>query len=297
MSSLFRKEAVEGFRDQFLTNKHIGKLSFSSITFSLIFIVGLISVMCWFFMGNIVETTEITGVVYPSTGLEKICANRPGTITEMNFAVGDVVSVGDVIAVMPDSETVKEIEEAVESGADEEKIEKLRRKYYDNSLVVSGLNGTIITLAKCGDYRDTGDPVARIAVSAMDGNSREILAFLPTSEKNNIKNGCKVQVSPDYAKREKYGFINGHVADIGENVITRADAEIMYNTYNIPLMLEEDKTYVTVSIDLAANSSMGSGLDWSSAVSGDIDVRQGTVCRCSIVVSEKPPYKWLLGGG
>lgn len=297
MGSLFRKEAVDNYREQFSINRQITKISFSTILLMLIFVSGLLLTVVWFLFGNIVNTVEITGVVYPAGGIEKINVSNAGIISDITVSIGENVEVGDILAVIPDEDILNEIETAAANGAENTTIEKLRQDYYNSSVIVSKTEGTVISVSDEGTYVQRGDTLAEIAASRIDNNQRQILAFLPTNQKNNISEGCSVQVSPDYAPREKFGYINGYVADIGNEIITKSDAEKKFDIYNIPNLLDENETYIPVYINLLPDENSVSGLDWSENRSNSINVESGTICSSSVVISEIPPYKWLMGGG
>lgn len=297
MSDLFRKKAVENYKEQFSTDGHITKLSFSAIILSFLFVLGVLLLAVWFMFDNIASTAEVTGLVYPTAGINKTLARGYGVISDINVSRGDSVNAGDIIAVIPDEELLNSIEEAIKNGSGEAVIEDLRQKYTDSSVIRAQTDGTVLDVANYGDFVLMGDFIASVAVSQTDSNERQILAFLPTSKKSNISEGCKVQVSPDYAPREKYGYINGYVVKIDNSIITKSDAQKQFNVYNIPNLLDEDESYIPVHINLLPNENSASGLDWSVSGSGGIDVETGTLCNISIIVSSNPPYKWLFGGG
>lgn len=297
MGNLFRKEAVENYKKQFSIDKQITKLSFSSIFLILLFGLGLLFTSVWFIFGNIVNTVNVTGIVYPTDGIEKITVSKSGMISDITVEVGEDVKVGDIVAIMPDEDILNRIDEAVTNNEDKKIIEELRQDYYNNSIIVSKTDGKVLSAYDDGTYVQAGDAIVTVAAKRKDNNQRQIFALLPTSQKNNISKGCAVQVSPNYAPREKFGYINGYVADIGESIITKSDAKKEFDVYNIPNILDENETYIAVYINLLSDANTESGLNWSEINSGNIDVEIGTVCSSSIVVSEQPPYKWLLGGG
>ena len=297
MADLFRKKAVDNYKEQFSIDRQITRLSFSAGILTLIFVLGLLFTAVWFVFGNIVTTVNIDGIVYPTAGIDKITAANAGVISDITVSIGDSVKVGDTIAIIPDEEILNKIDEAIKSNCDEVLIEKLQQDYYNSSVITSKTEGTVLSVSTKGTYVQAGDALASIAAKQKDNNNRQIFAFLPTSQKNNIIKGCAVQVSPNYAPREKYGYINGYVADIGEEIITKSDVQKEFDVYNIPNLLEDNETYIGVYINLLPDENTYSGLKWSVSSSGNINVETGTLCSSLIVISEQPPYKWLFGGG
>lgn len=297
MGNLFRKEAVNNYKEQFSINRQIKKLSFSTIFLVLIFMLGILFFAVWFVFGNITSTVNVNGVVYPTAGIDKITASKAGQISDVVVNIGENVKVGDIIAIIPNEEILNKIDDAVLNKKDKVLIEKLRQDYYNMSVITAKSDGVILSVLSEETYVNTGDIIASIAARQNDNNERQIFAFLPTNQKNSVIKGCSVQISPNYAPREKFGYINGYVADIGQSIITKSDAKKSLDVYNIPNLLDENETYIAVYINLLSDENTESGLDWSESRNGNIDVETGTVCSSSIVISENPPYKWLLGGG
>jgi hypothetical protein len=297
MSALFRKKAVENYKDVFSTDSNITKLSTSSLFVSAILIVGVVFTALWFVFGDIVSLVKVKGIVYPTSGIENLTAEKAGIVSDVIVSKGDSVEVGDVIAIIPDNSLLEEIKTKINDGADEAEISALRQEYNDNSLIRAKSSGMILSVVNCGAYVVTGDVVATVSSRKKDENDRQILAFLPTNQKNSISVGCKVQVSPNYAPREKYGYINGYISEIDTSVVTKNDIQNSMNVYNIPTLLNDEETYIALHINLLPDENNLSGLSWSVKQSGDIDVEMGTLCEVSVVESNLPPYKWLFGGG
>jgi hypothetical protein len=296
VSELFRKKAVESYKEQFSMDDNISRLSTSSAVVAVIFVIGVIFTGLWFFLGNILNTVDINGVVFPAAGIERITAPQEGLISDIMVERGDTVRVGDIVAVIPDESLLTQIEWMVYENEDEKEIAEARQKYYDNSIIRAKSSGTVINVVNDGSYVATGDTVATIAAQNSDNNTREILAFLPTAQKNSISVGCAVQVSPNYAPREKYGYINGYISEIDNSVVTKGDTQERMDVYNIPDLLEDGQTYIAVYINLLPSEKTESGLKWSVKQSGAIDVATGDMCNISVVESSQPPYKWLFGG-
>ena len=307
MKELFRKEAVDSFKKQFFTDKRLSRISFSTLVMTALLIVGLKLFSVWFFHGTVVKSVNIGGVLYSSAGMENVYAFNSGIVTNVNVQPGDEVKVGEVLVVIPDESSLGDLSYNVQYGNDiaedikefdkDKAIEKDRNEYTQNSFVRSIADGTVVSVAQRGSYLERGDVVALIAADDKMFDRDKVIVFVPTEEKGNIHKGDSVQISPDYAKREKYGYIQGHVHEIGTDIISKKEALEQYNFYNIPNMLDENKTYITVMIALDENENYDSGLAWSQKSSESISPELGTYCSCSIITGEQTPFEWLFGGG
>lgn len=123
MGNLFRKEAVDNYKEQLSIDKQIKKLSFSTGIFISIFVLGLLFTAVWFVFGNTVNTVNVTGVVFPSDGIENVNALTPGIVSEIMVDVGDEIKTGDTIAIIPDEDILKSIDEAISNNADKKHID------------------------------------------------------------------------------------------------------------------------------------------------------------------------------
>ncbi len=289
MNNLFRKKAVDSYREQFNTDKQIKSLSMPTLMLYMLFFCGLVFLIIWCVFGNISKSISIRGVVYPDGEIVNIIAGEEGNIQTILAKKGDVVDLNEAIAVIPQTEILDNV--------NSENAEDVKKSYRTKSVIRSTVSGKIIEIAKEGSLIKKGDTVATVACSKKENNNKQILAFLPTDMKNRVEKGCNVQVSPNYASREKYGYINGYVEDIGKSIITKTSVEKNYGSYNIPNLVEENETYIAVYINLISDETTESGLNWSNKNSGNIDVGMGVVCENEIIISQQPPYKWLFGGG
>ena len=125
MGNLFRKEAVDNYTDNFSSDRQITRLSVSIMVLAPIFIVGLLLAGIWFVFGNIVDTVDVVGIVYPAAGIDEITAPNEGVISDMSVSVGERIGEGYIVGVIPNEEILNDISQAEEN---DKPIEKLRRE-------------------------------------------------------------------------------------------------------------------------------------------------------------------------
>ncbi|MBR1442910.1 MAG: hypothetical protein IJ583_05185 [Firmicutes bacterium] len=297
MEKLFRDEAVENYKSKFSLNKNISRLPVHTVVLGFIFIIGILFMLTWFAYGKVTISVEADGIVFPSDGFEDIVATDYGTINYMTINIGDKVYPGDIIAVIPDEDTIEQIEYTKEHDPqNEESLKELYQRYKKNSIIIAEASGTVVSKANEGDSVMKGDNIARIAVEKKNNNKGQILAFIPTDNMYSIKLGSQVQISPNYAPREKHGYINGYVSYIGTEILTNKSLGKAYDVYNISDLLEEGKTYFPVYINMLSDENEEGKLVWSLKRSRDIPVGLGTQCSASIVIDQKSPFEWLFGG-
>ena len=296
MSGLFRKEAEDAFKERFLTNRQLSRITIPVYAATIVLFVGIFFYFNWLFTGEIMRTTELDGVVFPSAGISTAYVLKGGTISDVTVRAGDSVEMGEVLGIIPDDNALAALNRSDHTTEELKKDNTDRNDYINNSFIRSPANGYVVSILQKGRSVQTGDVFAMIAADSREFNKERVLVFLPSENKNGIKKGCKVQISLEYAKRDRYGYINGYVYDVSDNVITKKDALEDYDFYNIPNLLEDGKTYLPVTINFEENSDYESGLAWSLSSSGSIEPEPGTRCKCSVIIETVKAFEWLAGG-
>lgn len=129
-------------------------------------------------------------------------------------------------------------------------------------------------------------------VVATDTNgNRNVYCFVPFGTSKRLSPGMEVQISPDYADREQYGYIKGIIKSVGTTVITDdylvsnfAQPKVFY-----PLIYSSTST---------ANQSYSQNLveikislgEWSNKAGESIEINDGTLCNLSVVIGGTKPY-------
>lgn len=295
MEKLFRKNAVDNYKDRFAVNKIIPRVPLRIWTVSFVFAAGIILSAVWLVFGKVTTTVDVDGVVFPPNGFEEIPAWGSGVLTNVAVDVGDKVEAGDIIAVITNSFELDEIETAQKNGENEETVRDKQKHYLDNAIIRTKFSGIVVSRAAKGNFLMEGDSIAKVAVQKANGNKKQVVAFLPTSNRYIVQTGCEAQISPDYAPREKYGYISGYVSYVGTDTITKKTLDSKYDEYNVSEILEDGETYFAVYIDFALDDKNEGELIWSLEESRGTPVELGANCRTTIVVDQETPLDWLLG--
>lgn len=97
MTDLFRAEALEAQRDQFLGTVRIGRpLSFTLVTTAALCMAAvLIAFACW---GEVARSATVHGVLLPVGGLINVSAPQAGVVAEVLVREGQDVVVGQPVA-------------------------------------------------------------------------------------------------------------------------------------------------------------------------------------------------------
>ena len=129
-----------------------------------------------------------------------------------------------------------------------------------------------------------------VAFSEVKGEET-VYCYMPLGVSKKLSEGMTVQVSPDYAPREEYGFIYGKVVSLGEKPITEADLVKTFGTIQYILGIVPQGNVVEVKI--ALNRAEGK-LTWSNQKGQSVEVTSGSNCNLLIVTRERKPYELIL---
>ncbi|MCU1255633.1 MAG: putative efflux pump rane fusion protein [Candidatus Angelobacter sp.] len=157
--------------------------------------------------------------------------------------------------------------------------------------VVSPYDGEVVEVkASPGMTVAASQPVFSIQP---DEQNLEVVAYLPSLQAKDTKDGMEAQVSASNIKREEYGFIKGQVDYVADFPTTRE--ALMRNFANEALVQTLTKsgavTEVRITLKRAPNPS---GFEWSTSHGPNIVLSGGTICTVQVVTGRQKPIALLF---
>ena len=290
---LFRKEAVESFSSSAKLNAGVRAIYIKTAVFLVLLLLCAAAFGYWLMCGTIYETVTVSGAVWPMRNGGTVYATCGGVVSKTVVSEGDVVKAGDILLVIPQDDVLAEIEAAKQAGVSQDELETLYKKYDDQSMVRAAIDGAVTYITDENRYISEGDVVAAVVPYDKDGNNRTLTAFVPSRSSGFVTLGMEVQIMPDFAPRDKYGYIEGYVSGISAYPVTGQSVKETGDALFAGLV-EDAESYLPVEITLIPDMTAKSGLKWSNPASGTIDIAMGTICTADIVVEKCRPYEWLF---
>jgi HlyD family secretion protein len=158
--------------------------------------------------------------------------------------------------------------------------------------VVSPYGGEVLELkVDAGGAVAAGQPILSIQLNA---HNFELLAYLPSAQAKDVKNGMEVQVSPATIKREEFGFMKGKVVYVSDYPVT--SAALMSNFQNEMLVtaLTGNGPVTEIRVALEVDPSLSSGFQWSTPKGAPVVISSGTLCNIDIVTRRQKPATLAL---
>lgn len=128
-----------------------------------------------------------------------------------------------------------------------------------------------------------------VAVRAENEEVQRVYCYVPIATAKRLEKGMNVQISPDYAAREKYGYIKGEIIDIGSEIVT---SEYLSGVFENPNIIAPALSGLGLSDNLIQIKLSLS--EWSSDKGEDIKIIDGSLCSVSAIVSEQKATQLLF---
>ena len=293
MASLFREEAIESFSSNSRIYKGIRAVNIRTGVFVAILVLCTGVFAMWLMFGTVYEKVPVNGVVWPAQSDGEVYAVSSGTMTRAVVSVGNKVKAGDVLAVIPNKEILSKAERGKAEKISNEELERLYDEYDKMSLIRSNIDGIVIYFADENSYINKGERVAEVVPYSENGNNKTLTAFIPAKSGGLVTLGMEAQVMPEFAPREKYGYIKAYVSGISSYPIMGED--IKKNNSKLFLSsLDERESYLRLEITLIPDAQAPSHLKWSNSVSDSIEVVMGTICSAYIIIDKCRPYQCVF---
>lgn len=121
------------------------------------------------------------------------------------------------------------------------------------------------------------------------GKTQKVYSYVSIGDSKRLSEGMEVQICPEYAPREEYGYINGKITSIGDEIVTSQYLNYKFENPQIilPLISAASKESNLIEIEM----EMG---DWSNQNGKNIEVVEGTLCEISAIVGQTKPYELIF---
>ena len=293
--NIFRKSSLDRISSPERLNEYI-KITHPGVWSVLLGCLALlIAVGFWMFFGVIPDSIKATGIVFPQDGVTTIIPQSGGRISDMRVRVGDFVEAGQIIAVIPQEDILGKINELKrDPAADEKSILALLSQYDSRSLIVSPVSGIVLSARSVNETVSSSDSIATIVKQEQSADDKQIICYVPVAAAKKLQEGMEVQVSPDFAPREEYGYMLGHITSIGTYPVSLADVlgAVGSQQYADGILPQENS--VEVRATLMVDPGSMDKIKWSNKKGENIILSIGTGCDLLIIVKNYKPYQLIF---
>lgn len=304
MAELFQKSALDELASPEQLNQQIKIMKPRMWLGFFVLLTGFTGFLIWAFLGNINETTQIEGIVFPQLGVEGVIAKTSGNVQDVLYVNGEEIQSGDIIAVIPNEACLQEIQqcrEELEEAVDDiqkqilnDKLTQLKNQYEQTSMVRATKAGTLQNMVAINEKVEEGEEIASVLINNQASNSRQIVGYLPLVYAAQLKEGAEAQVCPAYAEREKYGYMKGYVSYIGTMPVTEEALKQYYGNLEYAKDILPEESCVEIRISVYIDDESKNLFAWSNEKGEELTVDVGTICDIQIVTDSMRPIELIF---
>ena len=118
-----------------------------------------------------------------------------------------------------------------------------------------------------------------------------IYAYIPLNDAVRLKEGMQVQISPEYAAREEYGYLLGKIASADKQLIGKDELIQKYGDIEFLQGLLPKGNFVEVVIALERHDGK---MQWSHKNGSVLNLEKGAYCTALVIIEERKPYELVF---
>jgi len=204
MAELFRQSALDTMATPEQLDKQVKIVSPSAWMIGAILGMGMLTLILWGVTYTMTNGLNTQGIIFSNKAVKQVKASRACVVNDVLVSKGEYVDIGDIIAVLSNSEVLHEIEElkkiqeklSVKDKEYEElenQIQRLMEEYTASTVIKSTTYGYVQSVIGAGNALQEGENIATIMP---DSGYNEVICYISMQKAQNLKVGMLAQVSP-----------------------------------------------------------------------------------------------------
>lgn len=120
-------------------------------------------------------------------------------------------------------------------------------------------------------------------------NSKKVYCYVPIATSKRLKEGMSARISLEYAQSSEYGYINGEILNISDDVVTAEYLKTKFDNPQvvIPLVSSAMQQGNVMEVEIALG-------DWSNDKGNEVEIIEGTNCEVAAIVGETKLYELIF---
>lgn len=263
-------------------------------------VVGIIAAVVWVIIGTVSSGTDYTGVIFDHSDVFSLNAKLEGILQDVLVDEGETVSKGDIVAVISNDQLVEEMEKLQQEQAEYEvgseeylQLENRISEYNGKRMLRSNVDGVVQKIQRSKTAVNAGDSVATIVPKSLYSYN-EVYIYVPKEEVGALEVGMEAQITPSYVTREEYGYMEGVISYISDNIVTENSLMKHMGTMDYVESLLPSQNCVEVTIQLSVDTEGEGNYVWSNPKGNRLTIKSGDQCSVHILKQEYHPYELLM---
>lgn len=122
----------------------------------------------------------------------------------------------------------------------------------------------------------------------------QMVCILDANTASKLREGLEVQVSPDTAARDTYGYIRGKITSISQYPVGIEEVTKLVGNERLAQSIMSREAGTEVIITLDRDSTSENGLAWSSSEGKKVEVHQGITGNALMILKNQRPIDLVL---
>jgi HlyD family secretion protein len=175
------------------------------------------------------------------------------------------------------------------------RIAQLRLQLAKDSRIISKYNAQVLQINVVpGQIINSGVRLGSLEVADPKAKLMSVIYF-DNKDGKQIKSGMSVQVTPSFAKRERYGGMVGVLTNISPFPVTTQDITAIVGNEDIATSLAKNgEVRVQAFAQLQEAPTSISGYKWSSGDEPPLKISSGTTTSVQVKIGEKAPISYII---
>ena len=267
--------------------------------------ISLFSILVWAFFGVMAEKVTGYGVIVDDSGVANIAPISGGRILEMRGKAGEMVTKGEVVAVIEQTQLEQQVYLNAEQAHSATSYEDMRARtaqlasakeeLQHQAQVISPYTGVITSQRlREGQIVQAGTPLYDVDVQ----ESQDLISviFVPALLGNKLKPGSTIQVSPGAVDASLYGSLVGTVIELSPYPVT--SDRVAYWTGNTEfakwIVQKCGGAIMEARVELTRDADTKSGYLWTTLTGPKEDIQEGMTCTATAIVDQKSPAAYAF---
>ncbi|MBC8160006.1 MAG: NHLP bacteriocin system secretion protein [Roseiflexaceae bacterium] len=230
----------------------------------------LLAAIIWGVAGTIATTVTGDTILLRGGRVYGVIAPVAGEISGVFVKVGDLVTEGQVVAIMTPPNSL-----------DSAQITRIASSYTGRVVELRAERGSIVV---------PSDTLMSLEATDLP---LEAIVYLPPAASANVRPGMDVQVLPANVAKEEYGFLRGQVTSVAAFPSTSRGMALTIAHEELVDQFMVNGPPVEVRVALLADTTP-SGYRWSYAAGPPFEIRSGVLGRAQITLEEQRPIGFVL---
>lgn len=192
-----------------------------------------------------------------------------------------------------EDEKLKDLRQQLAEAAGQ--LEQAGAKLALSTRIVSHFEGRIHdVLVREGSQVTAGAPLATVEIGGEGGSRPEIVMVVPARDGIRVRPGMDARISPEFARKEEYGFVLGRVTAVGAFPVTRDRMRQILQNDQLVDTFGGNEAVFEVHVEMLTDPRTRSGYKWSSSNGYPEPLPSGAMVAVEIIVEQRRPISLLI---